>query len=109
MSANNPATYLVSGACCSTEEAVLRKALDTADAVLMSGSLGHPPYVFGLSRSTIRIVRQNIAPAVCVKMVMCALAPAGSATLWTAILADDGAALAVMLNALRVLAYRDSA
>ncbi|HTO94694.1 MAG TPA: heavy metal translocating P-type ATPase, partial [Bacteroidota bacterium] len=84
-------------------------ALDTADVVLMSDNLGHLPYLFGLSRSTLRIVRQNIALAVVVKLAVLVLALAGSATLWTAILSDDGAALAVILNALRVLAYRDRA
>jgi Cd2+/Zn2+-exporting ATPase len=84
-------------------------ALDTADVVLMSDNLGHLPYLFGLSRSTLRIVRQNIALAVVVKLVVFVLALTGSASLWMAILSDDGAALAVILNALRMLAYRDGA
>ena len=84
-------------------------ALDTADVVLMSDNLGHLPYLFGLSRLTLRIVRQNVALALCVKLVVCGLALAGGATLWTAILADDGAALAVIFNALRILAYADTA
>ena len=82
-------------------------ALETADVVLMSDNLAHLPYLFGLSRTTLRIVRQNIALAVVVKLAVFVLALAGTATLWTAILADDGAALAVILNALRVLSYRD--
>ena len=80
-------------------------ALDTADVVLMSDNLGHLPYLFALSRKTLRIVRQNVALALCVKLAVCALALAGNATLWTAILADDGAALAVIFNALRILAF----
>ncbi|HUI09551.1 MAG TPA: cation-translocating P-type ATPase [Bacteroidota bacterium] len=83
-------------------------ALASADVVLMSDNLAHLPYVMGLSRSTVAIVRQNIAIALAVKLAMILLALAGSATLWMAILADDGAALAVILNALRVLAYRQS-
>jgi Cd2+/Zn2+-exporting ATPase len=81
-------------------------ALDTADVVLMSDRLTHLPYLFGLSRATLRIVRQNIGIAVGVKLLFLALALAGPATLWMAILADDGAALAVILNAMRVLGYR---
>ncbi len=80
-------------------------ALDTADVVLMSDNLGHLPYLFGLSKSTLRIVWQNITLALAVKLAVVILALTGSATLWTAILSDDGAALAVILNALRVLAY----
>jgi len=81
-------------------------ALASADVVLMSDDLARLPYVIGLSRSTIAIVRQNIALALGVKLAMILLALAGPATLWMAILADDGAALTVILNALRVLAYR---
>ena len=81
-------------------------ALETADVVLMGDNLAHLPYLFGLSRATLRIVRQNIALALVVKLLFLALALAGPATLWMAILADDGAALAVTLNALRVLTYR---
>ncbi|MEW6511115.1 MAG: heavy metal translocating P-type ATPase [Bacteroidota bacterium] len=80
-------------------------AMETADVVLMSDNLAHLPYVFGLSRSTMNIVRQNIALAVGVKLVFLALALAGVATLWMAVLADDGAALAVILNAMRILRY----
>jgi Cd2+/Zn2+-exporting ATPase len=36
------------------------------------------------------------------------LSVAGFSTLWMAILADDGAALAVILNGLRVLTFRYS-
>jgi Cd2+/Zn2+-exporting ATPase len=81
-------------------------ALETADVVLMGDNLTHLPYLFGLSRATLRIVRQNVALALGIKLLFLALALAGSATLWMAILADDGAALAVTLNALRVLTYR---
>jgi len=81
-------------------------ALETADVVLMGDNLTRLPYLFGLSRAALRIVRQNIALAVGVKLIFLGLALTGPATLWMAILADDGAALAVILNAMRVLAYR---
>jgi len=81
-------------------------ALESADVVLMSDDLARLPDVIGLSRSAVAIVKQNIALALVVKLAMIVLAMAGSATLWMAVLSDDGAALAVILNALRVLAYR---
>ena len=81
-------------------------ALASADVVLMADDLARLPYVIGLGRSTVAVVRQNIAIALGVKLVMILLALAGPATLWMAILADDGAALAVIFNALRVLAFR---
>jgi Zn2+/Cd2+-exporting ATPase len=80
-------------------------ALETADVVLMSDNLLKLPHVFGLSRLTIRIIRQNILIALGLKAVFLALALAGQATLWMALLADDGAALIVILNGLRVLGF----
>jgi Cd2+/Zn2+-exporting ATPase len=82
-------------------------ALDTADVVLMSDDLHHLPFLFELSRRAMRIVRQNIALALGVKLLFLVLALGGTATLWMAILADDGAALAVIFNALRVLGTRE--
>jgi Cd2+/Zn2+-exporting ATPase len=81
-------------------------ALESADVVLMSDNLSHIPYVLGLSHRTLRIIRQNIVLALGVKALFLALALTGNAGLWMAILADDGAALAVTLNALRILRFR---
>jgi len=83
-------------------------ALETADVVLMSDNLSHLPYIFGLSRATMRVVRQNIGLAITVKLLFLALAVAGHASLWMAVLADDGASLAVIVNALRVLRYKET-
>jgi Zn2+/Cd2+-exporting ATPase len=41
-------------------------------------------------------------------VIFLVLSVAGIATLWMAILADDGAALVVILNSLRVLTFRYS-
>jgi Cd2+/Zn2+-exporting ATPase len=81
-------------------------ALETADVVLMSDDLSRLPHLFALSRETMRIVRQNIAVALSLKAVFLVLSIAGVSTLWMALLADDGAALAVILNGLRVLSFR---
>ncbi|MBP1678176.1 MAG: heavy metal translocating P-type ATPase, partial [Bacteroidetes bacterium] len=51
------------------------------------------------------VVRQNIAIALGLKAVFLVLALTGHATLWMAVLADDGAALAVILNGLRLLGH----
>jgi Cd2+/Zn2+-exporting ATPase len=82
-------------------------ALETADVVLMSDDLGKLPYLFGLSRATLRVVRQNISLALGLKILFVVLSLAGHATLWMAVLADDGAALAVIANGLRMLSYTD--
>jgi Zn2+/Cd2+-exporting ATPase len=82
-------------------------ALETADVVLMSDDLGKLPFLFGLGRRTIRIIRQNIALALGLKIVFLLLSIAGYATLWMAVLADDGAALLVIANGLRALSFKD--
>jgi Zn2+/Cd2+-exporting ATPase len=80
-------------------------ALETADVVLMSDDLLKLPHLFALSRQAIRIIRQNIAIALGLKAVFFLLALTGHATLWMALLADDGASLAVILNGLRILGF----
>jgi len=69
----------------------------------MSDDLTRLPGLIGLSRKAMRIIRQNIAIALCLKLVFLVLSCAGLATLWMALLADDGAALVVILNGLRAL------
>lgn len=81
--------------------------LETADVVLMSDDLSRLPLLFGLSRKTLSIIRQNVALALALKVLFLVLSLAGVATLWMAVLADDGAALAVIANGLRILSYKD--
>jgi Cd2+/Zn2+-exporting ATPase len=51
------------------------------------------------------IVKQNIAIALGLKLLFLILSASGVATLWMAVLADDGAALIVILNGLRLLTF----
>ena len=78
-------------------------AIETADVALMGDDLGKLAEFFGLARSTRRIVRQNIVFALAVKAIAAVLALAGVLTLWLAVLADVGATLLVVANALRLL------
>jgi Cd2+/Zn2+-exporting ATPase len=78
-------------------------ALEAADVVLMGDDLLLLPPLFSLSRRTVRIIRQNIGFALVVKGLFLLLSVGGIATLWLALLADDGAALLVILNGMRVL------
>ncbi len=81
-------------------------ALETADVVLMRDDLSMLPVLLRLSRKTMTVVRENIAFAMAVKLLFLALSVAGVATLWMAVLADDGAALIVILNGLRLLSSK---
>jgi Cd2+/Zn2+-exporting ATPase len=80
-------------------------ALETADVVLMRDDLSMLPLLMRLSRKTMAVARQNIAFALALKLVFLGLSVAGVATLWMAVLADDGAALLVILNGLRLLSF----
>jgi Cd2+/Zn2+-exporting ATPase len=81
-------------------------ALETADVALMSDELLKLPYALRLSRATMRNVRTNVAISLCLKAAFLALAIAGVATLWMAVLADTGATVIVVANALRLLRAR---
>jgi Cd2+/Zn2+-exporting ATPase len=77
--------------------------LETSDVVLVSGDLRKLRYLISLSKRTLRILKQNITLALTTKLVFLILGVTGSATLWMALLADDGSALVVILNSLRLL------
>jgi Cd2+/Zn2+-exporting ATPase len=78
------------------------QAMETADVVLMGDDLWQLPFIVRLSRRTRRVIRANILFALAVKAAVFALAAAGLATLWMAIVADVGASLAVILNGMRL-------
>ncbi len=78
-------------------------ALETADVALMSDELAKIPYAIRLSRATSRNIRVNIAFSLVLKAAFLAMAIVGTATLWMAVVADTGASLIVIANALRLL------
>jgi Cd2+/Zn2+-exporting ATPase len=72
---------------------------------LMNDDLAKLPAFIELSRATRRILIQNIAAALLIKLVFFALALGGIATLWMAVFADVGASLLVVFNGLRLLRH----
>jgi Zn2+/Cd2+-exporting ATPase len=78
-------------------------ALETADVALMADELLKIPYALRLSRATSRNIRANIAFSIALKAAFMILAVFGLATLWMAVVADMGASLIVIANALRLL------
>ena len=78
-------------------------ALETADVALMADELLKIPYALRLSRATVRNVRANIAFSIGLKAAFLVMAVMGIATLWMAVVADMGASLIVIANALRLL------
>ncbi|MDY7079860.1 MAG: cation-translocating P-type ATPase [Chloroflexota bacterium] len=78
------------------------QAMETADVVLMGDDLSQLGFIVWLSRKTKRIVTANILLALGVKAVVFALAAAGLAALWLAIVADVGASVTVIMNGMRL-------
>jgi Zn2+/Cd2+-exporting ATPase len=78
-------------------------ALETADVALMADELMKIPYTFRLSRATVRNIKANLAISIVMKAAFVVAAVAGVATLWMAIVADTGASIIVIANALRLL------
>ncbi len=78
-------------------------ALETADVALMADDVSKIPYAFRLSRATVRNIRVNLAISVVLKAAFVVAAVAGVATLWMAVVADTGASIIVIANALRLL------
>ncbi|PKH08751.1 MULTISPECIES: heavy metal translocating P-type ATPase [Planomicrobium] len=81
-------------------------ALETADIALMADDLNKLPYTIGLSRKTLKIIYQNVAFALGLKVLALLLIIPGWLTLWMAIFADMGATLIVVLNSLRLMKSR---
>ena len=83
-------------------------ALETADVALMADDLAHLPFAVGLSRHTRGIIRQNVFVSL---GVVAFLVPATILGLGIgpAVAVHEGSTLLVVINALRLLAYRDPA
>jgi Cd2+/Zn2+-exporting ATPase len=81
-------------------------ALETADVALMSGELLKLPYTLRLARATVRNIKTNLVVSLALKAVFLVTAMTGAATLWMAVLADTGASVIVVANALRLLRAR---
>ena len=80
-------------------------ALETADVALMADDLAQLPFAVGLSRSSSRIIKQNlwVSLGVVVLLIPATILGLGIAT---AVLFHEGSTLLVVANALRLLAYK---
>jgi Cd2+/Zn2+-exporting ATPase len=83
-------------------------AIETADIALMQDDLSQVAQTIKLGRRTLRIIQFNIVFALAIKAVFLVLALLGYTSLWLAILADTGATLVVIANALRLLGRQDT-
>lgn len=81
-------------------------ALETADVALMADDLSHLPFAVGLSRQTRGIILQNVFISLGVVVLLVPSTIAGL-SIGAAVAMHEGSTLVVVVNALRLLAYRD--
>jgi Cd2+/Zn2+-exporting ATPase len=78
-------------------------ALESADIVLVKNELSKIPYVQRLSKTAVKIAKQNITISLGVKLLLGALGFAGLVPLWFAVATgDDGVTMLLLLNTLRL-------
>lgn len=78
-------------------------AIETADVALIKDDLSMVAKAIRMGRRVVGVIRFNIVFALTVKAVFLVLALLGDTSLWLAVLADTGATLLVVANALRLL------
>lgn len=78
-------------------------AVDASDVVLLNDDLHLISFLFSKSRQTLRIVKQNLALALCVICFATLPALLGLIPLWAAVIMHEGGTVLVGLNSLRLL------
>jgi Cd2+/Zn2+-exporting ATPase len=84
-------------------------ALETADVALMADDIARLPFAVGLSRASRAIIRQNLAVSLGVIGLLILASVAGVVALSGAVVLHEGSTIVVVLNALRLLRYREPA
>ncbi|MCK2002693.1 cadmium-translocating P-type ATPase [[Brevibacterium] frigoritolerans] len=82
-------------------------AMETADIVLMADNLDKLSHTMKLSKKALTIIKQNIWFSIIIKVLALVFIFPGWLTLWMAVLSDTGAALIVILNAMRLLKFKE--
>jgi Cd2+/Zn2+-exporting ATPase len=78
-------------------------AIESADVVIQNDMPSRVATAVRIGKSTSAIVRQNIAGAIAVKILVLLAGALGFASLWGAVFADVGVALLAVGNSMRVL------
>ena len=78
-------------------------AIEAADVVIMTDEPSKIVSAIKLANKTMRIVKENIAFAIIVKVLILILCAIGIGTMWEAVFADVGVSIIAILNAMRVL------
>ena len=78
-------------------------AIEAADVVLMDDDPLGVPKAMDIARRTMKIVKENIAFAIGVKILILILAAFGIADMWLAVFGDVGVLILAVLNATRAM------
>ena len=78
-------------------------AIEAADIVIMTDEISKLSDLIDLSKKTMRIVRENIIFAICIKVIVLVLCAVGLSNMWEAVFADVGVSIIAIINALRML------
>lgn len=80
-------------------------AIEAADIILLEDELPKIVDAIKISKETLRVVKQNIAFAIAVKVIIVLLALVGYFGMWEAIVAEVGVVFAAIMNAVYVVKY----
>jgi Cd2+/Zn2+-exporting ATPase len=82
-------------------------ALETADVALMSDKIENLPFVIGLSRKSKQIIKQNIFISLGVVALLVPVTILGLTNIGLAVVFHEGSTIVVVVNALRLLRFKD--
>ncbi len=78
-------------------------AIEAADIVIMTDEISKINTAINISKSTMRIVKQNITFAIGVKVLVLILGALGISGMWEAVFADVGVSVIAIINAMRTM------
>ena len=82
-------------------------ALEAADVALMADELGRIPFAVSLARFARGVIRQNVAISMGMVLALIPLTLSGTVNTTLAVVMHEGSTVIVVLNGLRLLAWRD--
>ena len=82
-------------------------AIEATDIALMDDDLRKLPTAIRIARLCMRVVKENIWFSIGVKLLCLLLGALGIANMWLAIFADVGVMVIAVLNAVRILLFRE--
>lgn len=78
-------------------------AIEAADVVIMTDELTKIAQAIRISKTTMKIVKQNIIFALVIKIAVLILGAMGYANMWLAVFADVGVSIIAILNSMKTL------